>query len=161
MKKRLVALVVAALAATVFTVVFTGGGGAQTATTITVRERGGAFEFVNNPPIGPHVSMGDELIIRSGLYSGGDRVGTLHANCTATKRGRGFGRATWHCNGDYVLFGRGNLSLDVVFRGRQTRRTIRIAVTGGTREFFGRDGAAAATAVGDSDATVHRIRLEP
>jgi hypothetical protein len=160
MKKRLVALAVAALAATVLIVVFAGGGGAQAGgTTITVRERDGAFKFVDNSPTVPGVRMGDEFILRTHLFRSGNRVGTAHANCTATKGGRGFGRATFHCTGEYVLFGRGRLALDTVFRGRQTQNTFRILITGGNGEFFGRNGAVVATNAGNT--TVHVIRLEP
>ena len=160
MKKRLLALAVPTVAATVLIVALAGGGGAQTgSTTITVRERDGAFRFLNNSPTVPGVQMGDEFILRTHLFQSGDRVGTAHANCTATKAGRGFGRATWHCTGEYVLFGRGRLSLDAVFRGRQTQHTFRILITGGNREFFGRNGAVVATNAGNT--TVHVIRLEP
>ena len=162
MQKRLSVLAGAALAVVALAVVFTGGGSAQGgATTITVVQRNGAFQGVDNPPTtAPEITMGDEFVARSPLFKGDQRVGTLHANCTATRGGASFERATFHCTGEFVFWnGRnGRLSVDGVFKGSE--RTARLIVTGGRGRYFGRDGVATSTRQEDGT-NVDVIRLAP
>ena len=153
MQKRLSVLAGVAVATVVTAVMFTGGGSAQgAATTMTLVQGNGAFRFLDNPPTtAPRITTGDEFVARSPLFQGDERVGTLHANCTATRGAASFEGATFHCTGEYVLR-RGRLSLDGVFNGSE--RTARLIVTGGRGAYFGRDGAATSTSQEDGTSVI-------
>lgn len=86
------------------------------------------------------ISMGDEFVVRSGLTNeAGRRVGTLHAHCHATRGGRNFAGAFFHCTGTFVLRD-GLLSLDTAFSGDETG-TARVSITGGTGAYEGARGS--------------------
>ena len=159
MPKRMSVLAGAALAAVALAVVFTGGGSAQGgATTITVVQRNGGFRFLDNPPTtAPRVTTGDQFVARSPLFKAEQRVGTLHAECTATRGAASFEGATFHCTGEFVLWN-GRLSVDSVFKGSET--TARLIVTGGRGAYFGRDGAGTSTSQGDGT-SVDVLTLAP
>ena len=163
MKKRVSVLTGAAFAAAALAIVFTGGGSAQGgATTITVVQRNGGFQSIDNPPTtAPEITMGDRFVVRSPLFKEDQRVGTLHVECTATRAAASFERAIFHCTGEFLFWRgvpRGRLSVDGVFSGSE--KTSRIIVTGGRGAYFGRNGSATST-IQEDGTNIDVIRLAP
>jgi hypothetical protein len=121
------------------------GGGAQApgerTFTLTIRE--GSEGFVDNPPQGsrrrPRISPGDEVVFTQRAFDAANaRVGTVYAHCIAV-RGGTEARATFHCDGNYVLRD-GAIAVSAAFRGSEGGN-LTIAVTGGTGAYEGARGS--------------------
>jgi Dirigent-like protein len=146
--KRLVVLAVAAAAASIVVAVLASSGSAShpgSRTFVLIEdERKGSFNVVDNRPRSrngrnPSVSAGDLLMFSTPLLNQANaRVGTLEALCTATRSGRTFERASFHCNGTFRLRD-GSLALSATFRGSDD--TPLIAVVGGTGAYEGARGS--------------------
>jgi hypothetical protein len=126
---------------------FAGGGSAQApgprTLTFTEADRGSSFRFVDTPPRSRgqsertlRLSMGDVLVLRNPLVSGtGQRAGTLHATCVATRGGR-LGRAFFVCHGAVTLRD-GQIAIEVPTRIGDISTG---SITGGTGAYNGTRG---------------------
>jgi len=163
--RRLAVLIAAAAAAVAVIAAFAGSGSANHPGSRTVvlqeLERGSVFKFIDHSPRSRRrgfratISTGDQFVFRSPVQNqAGQRAGTLHALCTATRGGRNFERATFMCNGSYRLTD-GQLAVQVVFSGEGP--TV-LAVTGGTGAYEGARGSCTTTEtrIGDRD-TCHIV----
>ena len=113
--------------------------GSTSAETITFNMRDGTFRFLDLPPRGDHPSAGDSFVLTNRLMKGGERIGTLHAMCTATRRAADPARTPFLCQGVYHLQG-GRISGDTTFNGANP--VIKVAITGGTGIYAGASGEA-------------------
>jgi hypothetical protein len=136
---------VSGLAALLAGGVLAASGGAQQpgerTFTLTVRE--GSVSFVDNPPRGtrrrPRISAGDEVVFRQRAFDAANaRVGSVYVHCIAVTGGTET-RATFHCDGNYVLRD-GSISVSAAFRGSEGGN-LTIAVTGGTGAYEGARGS--------------------
>lgn len=114
--------------------------GSSAAQTFRLVERGGTFRFVDLPPKqqaeDDPVTAGDEFVFTSKLFRAGKRVGTLHAQCTFTRRSANFGALPAVCVGTFALRG-GSLQVQT---GGLLKETIELAITGGTGKYAGATG---------------------
>lgn len=113
--------------------------GSTSAETITFNMRDGTFRFIDIPPKGEVPGAGDSFVVTNPLFKGGDRIGTLHAECTVTRRTADPDNVPFLCGGIYRLQG-GQISGDTSFKG--DTRVIKVAITGGTGDYAGASGEA-------------------
>ena len=110
--------------------------GSTSAETITFNMRDGHVPVHNDiPPKGEVPGAGDSFVVTNPLFKGGDRIGTLHAECTVTRRTADPDNVPFLCGGIYRLQG-GQISGDTSFKG--DTRVIKVAITGGTGDYAGR-----------------------
>jgi hypothetical protein len=155
---------VSGLAALLGAGVLAASGGAQQpgeqTFTLTVRE--GSEGFVDNPPRGsrqrPRISAGDEVVFTQRAFDAANtRVGTVYVHCIAVTGGTE-ARATFHCDGNYVLRD-GAIAVSAAFRGRQGGN-LTISVTGGTGAYEGARGSVNSREVA-RNATQDTVHLLP
>ncbi len=111
---------------------------ATAAQTLTFNSRPGTFRFVDIAPKGELPTSGDSLIITNRLFKGGERIGTLHAECVVTRKVANPENTPMLCQGVYVLEG-GTLTGTAMLTNDLTTN---IAVTGGTGTYAGASGTA-------------------
>lgn len=129
------------------------------ADTFRLVERPGTFRYVDLPPRQTSqqspASVGDEFIFTSRLFRSGQRVGTVHAVCTITKRSQNPERLPSSCVGTFDLR-RGTIELAI---GGVLTDTLEIAITGGTGDYAGASGTVTSRSVGRR--TIDIVHLEP
>jgi len=129
------------------------------ADTFRLVERQGTFRYVDLPPKQRSEesppTAGDEIVLTSRLYRSGDRVGTLHAVCTFTRRTANFDRLPASCAGTFVLKG-GSIQ---VAAGGMLKDKFELAITGGTGRFAGASGTVTSDSTGRR--TVNTVHLLP
>jgi hypothetical protein len=113
--------------------------GSTSAETLTFNMRDGTFRFLDFPPKGERPSAGDTFVLTNRLMKGGDRIGTLHAVCTATRGAADPEKTPFLCQGVYHLKG-GRITGDTNFTGENA--VIKVAITGGTGDYAGASGEA-------------------
>jgi hypothetical protein len=157
--KRLIVVVCGVLGLGALTAVGVAATSHSSAITFRLVERGDAFHFVDNPPLGGErqpPTMGDTFALVSSLWTrSGKRAGTLRATCTVTAGGPN-GAST--CYGTFGLKG-GQLAGIATVRGEG--RVTRIAIVGGTGDYEGARGSVISVSRGDnsrfSDDTIHLL----
>ena len=120
-------------------VVATTATGSTAAETITFNSRPGTFRFVDIAPKGELPTPGDSLVLTNRLFKGGERIGTLHAECVVTRKAANPDNTPMLCQGVYVLDG-GTLSGTAMLLSSSA--VTDIAVTGGTGTYAGASGTA-------------------
>jgi hypothetical protein len=146
--KRLAALAVVAVAASIVVGVLATSGSAQPGSqtlTFTESNKGATFRFIDLAPrserrrgFPTRISPGDEFVFGNPLLdSAGRRAGRVEGYCKALRAGR-FGRVRFGCFGHARLTG-GTLSFtaDLTF----ARGPIRGEVTGGSGAYEGANGS--------------------
>jgi len=164
--KRLQLLLVAAAAAiaVVAAAVAAGHAASPGDRTISLVERGGSFNFVDNPPTGSErtklISAGDFFAGTAGLYDeSGKRAGSLHIVCVATVSGKEV-HAKFQCTGT-VKLADGTLSLSALNERRADQDVDSISVVGGTGAYEGARGSMASTPRPSGNVTDDVIHLLP
>lgn len=86
----------------------------------------------------PYISPGDGYVLTQRVLDGsGQRIGTAHLHCVATRGGRTSGRASAQCAATLKLR-RGDITAAMAYRGEQD---FEAAVTGGTGAYEGASGS--------------------
>ena len=159
--KRIAATIVAAVAipATVLSLQPTNAAGPSgTDQTFRLVERESTFKYVDIPPRQQNQqsppTAGDEFIFTSKLFRAGERVGTLHAVCTITRRSPG-PRVWASCVGSFDLRGG---RIEVAVGGAISDQRVELAITGGTGNYTGARGTITSVTRGNrSIDTVHLL----
>lgn len=113
--------------------------GSTATETLTFTSRPGTFRFIDTAPKGELPTTGDSLLITNRLFKGGERIGTLHAECVVTRKVSNPDNTPMLCQGVYVLDG-GTLSGTAMLLSNDA--VTKIAVTGGTGTYAGASGTA-------------------
>jgi hypothetical protein len=145
--------------------VATGGAQQPGERTFTLTERGGTFNFVDNPPKSKGQtertftsSVGDMLAFSTPLYDEANaRAGTAHVSCVVTRGGKG-PRVSYQCNGTFVLKD-GSIAVDAAFVEAEGGN-ITVAITGGTGAYEGANGTIISRD-GPNDTSVDTVHLLP
>jgi hypothetical protein len=113
--------------------------GSTATETLTFTSRPGTFRFFDVAPKGELPTTGDSLVITNRLFKGGERIGTLHAECVVTRKVANPDNTPMLCQGVYVLDG-GTISGTAMLLSNDA--VTKIAVTGGTGTYAGASGTA-------------------